>query len=111
MIKPSAGDSAVSKLLEVFESLLEKNCCDVDHALLEWDALKTFVQPFILQREECTYFEVWKRILTNDSIKAECKNILHLIEILLVIPFTNAKVERMFSRMNRVKSDWRNCLK
>ena len=23
------------------------------------------------------------------------------------MPFTNAKVERMFSRMNRVKKDWR----
>ena len=28
----------------------------------------------------------------------------------LITPFTNAKVERMFSRMKRVKTDWRNKL-
>lgn len=60
--------------------------------------------------KEITYLEAWKRILTNDSAKTDCENIFHLIEILLVTPFTNAKVERMFSRMNRVKSDWRNRL-
>jgi hypothetical protein len=76
------------------KNLLEKNGCNVDLALLEWDALKTFVPPFVLQKKECTYLVVWKRIF-----------------IFLVIPFTNAKVERMFSRMNRVKSDWRNRLK
>ena len=48
--------------------------------------------------------------MTNDSAQKECENIFHLIEILLVTPFTNAKVKRMFSRMNRVKSDWRNRL-
>ena len=26
------------------------------------------------------------------------------------MPFTNAKVERMFSRMNRIKKDWRTRL-
>ena len=35
---------------------------------------------------------------------------LHLFEILLVMPFINAKLERMFSRILRVKSDSRNRL-
>jgi hypothetical protein len=101
----SFGDGSVSDLLNLF-----KNGCDVDKAVTEWDTLKTFVQPLVSSNKEITYLEVWKRVLTNDSIKAECENILHLIEILLIIPFTNAKVERMFSCMNRVKSDWRNRL-
>ena len=29
---------------------------------------------------------------------------------LLITPFTNAKVERMFSQMARIKTNWRNCL-
>ena len=33
---------------------------------------------------------------------------MHVIELLLILPFTNAKVERNFSRLNRVKSDARN---
>ena len=37
-------------------------------------------------------------------------NVLHVFEILLIIAFTNAKVGRMFSRMTRIKTDWRNCL-
>ena len=33
---------------------------------------------------------------------------MHVIELLLILPFTNAKVERNFSRLNRIKSDARN---
>ena len=35
---------------------------------------------------------------------------LHTFELLLVIPFTNAKLERKFSTMLRVKTHWRNRL-
>ena len=35
---------------------------------------------------------------------------MRLFEFLLVIPFTNAIVERLFSRMNRVKTDFCNRL-
>ena len=35
---------------------------------------------------------------------------MYLFEILLVVPFTNAIVERLFSRMNHVKTDFHNRL-
>ena len=35
---------------------------------------------------------------------------MHIIELLLITPFTNAKVERLFSRMNRVKTILRSRL-
>ena len=41
---------------------------------------------------------------------AECNNIMHIFEILLIVPFTNTIVERLFSRINRVKTDFRNRL-
>lgn len=43
-------------------------------------------------------------------MQKECKNVLHIIELLLITPFTNAKVERLFSRMNRIKTTLRNRL-
>ena len=46
----------------------------------------------------------------NNSVKQDCKNILLVFEILFATPFTNAKVERGFSQMARVKTDFRNCL-
>lgn len=36
--------------------------------------------------------------------------ILHIFEILLLCPFSNAKCESMFSRMGRVENGWRNRL-
>ena len=35
---------------------------------------------------------------------------MRVIELPLITPFTNAKPEEMFSRMNRVKTDFRNRL-
>ena len=35
---------------------------------------------------------------------------MHVTELLLITPFTNAKVEHLFSRMNRIKTILRNRL-
>ena len=56
------------------------------------------------------YLRVWQTIWKNQIIQEECKNVMHIIELLLVTPFTNAKVERLFSRMNRIKTTLRNRL-
>ena len=56
------------------------------------------------------YLEIWKSIFTNDNVKRECKNVLHVIELLLITPFTSAKLERVFSRMKRIKTESRNQL-
>ena len=102
------GDQSIVKLIDYFKVLLEQNGAEVSEILSEWDVLKTFVIPIILNNERASYLEVWKMIFQNDTVKKECKNILLIFEIILVTPFTNAKVERMFSRMARVKTDWRN---
>ena len=44
------------------------------------------------------------------DVKEDCSNVLHLILLMLIVPFTNAKVERLFSRMNRAKTDLRSWL-
>ena len=53
---------------------------------------------------------VWKGIFKNQGVVRECKNVLHVVRILLITPFTNAKLERVFSRMNGIKTDSRNHL-
>ena len=62
----------------------------------------------VVQNQDCrksNYLDIWQKIFRNESIKQECKNVLHVFEMILIVPFTNAKVERLFSRMNRVKTD------
>ena len=59
---------------------------------------------------EKDYLKVWKEAFLNEGLQEECKNVLNIIEILLITPFTNAKIERVFSRMNRLKTDSRNRL-
>ena len=59
--------------------------------------------------EKIDYLEVWGKIFTSTD-KESYQNALHIIELLLITPTTNAKLERMFSQMNRVKTDWRNLL-
>ena len=56
------------------------------------------------------HLDIWERIFTNEETVKECDNILHVIKIFLITPFSNGKLERMFSRMLRVKNDWRNKL-
>ena len=41
---------------------------------------------------------------------SSCSNILHIIELLFMMPFSNAKLERMFSQMNQVKTNFHNWL-
>ena len=55
------------------------------------------------------YLEIWPKLLKNKDVQAS-SNVLHITELFLITPFTNAKLKRMFSRLNRVKTDYRNCL-
>ena len=72
--------------------------------------LKNCVKHTVSGLKDVNYLEVWAKLLTNKSVKEDCSVVLHVIELLLITPFTNAKVERMFSQMNRVKTDWRSSL-
>ncbi|XP_066915547.1 zinc finger protein 862-like [Clytia hemisphaerica] len=102
------GDESVNALVDHFRSLIEKKC-NVSQISSEWDRLKLSLSPK-LKAGEKDYLKVWKEVFSNKGLQDECKNVLHIIEILLITPFTNAKIERVFSRMNRLKTDSRNRL-
>ena len=104
------GDHEVAEVRDHFRKLLEKNNCNNDDVLSEWAIVKSHMVPLVKNGKDVNYLDIWKKIFQNDTIKNECRNVLHIFEIMLVTPFTNAKVERVFSRMNRVKSETRNKL-
>ena len=106
------GNSAIVELRNHFQTLLQNNKCDIEKIDSEWLTLKTYMIP-VVQNQDCrksNYLDIWQKIFHNESIKQECKNVLHVFEIMLIVPFTNAKVERHFSRTNHVKTDIRNRL-
>ena len=93
-----------------FERLLTQNGCDIFQIPTEWDRLKSYLISILKSRSKFDYLEVWKGIFKNEDVVRKCKNVLHVVEILLITPFTNAKLELVFSRMNRIKTDSRNRL-
>nr|XP_047122893.1 zinc finger protein 862-like [Hydra vulgaris] len=104
------GDKEIAEIVIYFNELLKNGGCDTNKISIEWIILKSYIFPMLRNSGGEIYLKIWKKIFLTDIIIAECRNILDVFELLLLCPFTNAKVERMFSRVNRVKSDWRNKL-
>ena len=96
----------MTELIEHFMPLLENNSCEVAEISAEWDTLKNRLRPLF----HSSYLDVWSGVFTSSEFQEDCANVLHIIELLLITPFSNAKLERMFSTMGRVKTDWHNRL-
>ena len=56
------------------------------------------------------YLQTWSKLFKNKDVMSSCSNALHIIRLLLITPFSNAKLERMFSRINQEKTDFQNRL-
>lgn len=72
------------------------------HRLLEY--AKRYFDP-----SRTPYLRVWRKIFDSER-KTEWNMVLLLVELLFAIPISNAKVERLFSLMNCVKTDSRATL-
>ena len=101
----SFGDDEIKTLKVHLMPLLEKKCCEIGSITFEWDCLKVEINSFMKNKKY--YFSIWRKVFSS-IIKNECKNILNIVEILLITLVTNAKLEPMFSCMLRVKTDWRS---
>ena len=93
-----------------YEQLLTQNGCHIFQIATEWDRLKSYLIPILKSPSKVDYLEIWKGIFKNEGVVRECKNVLHVVEILLITPFTNAKLEHVFSWMSWIKTDSRNHL-
>ena len=94
-------------LVHHFREILLKRNCEID--LFNAERQVSMV-PLIKNNKALPYLDIWKRVFTNSELTSKCRNNLHILKILLFMPFTNAKLERIFWRMLRVKSNWRNQL-
>ncbi|CAB3979843.1 zinc finger 862-like [Paramuricea clavata] len=73
--------------------------------LEEWHDMLSHTVNF-LQSEKANYKKTW-RLLFNCSYSSKWKNILLLVQLLFSVPICNAKLERLFSKLKRTKSDAR----
>ena len=100
-------DAEILKLSNHFEALLQLNQCVVISIPNEWDVLKTYILPMLTSIDSIDYLHTWLKLFNKKDVMSGCSNVLHIIELLLIMPFSNPKLERMFSQMNQVKTDFR----
>ena len=108
---------AIFELVDNFQGLLNDSCVpDLlrDHwpedIMNEWSSLKNHLSTLIQSNPRPHYLGTWAKIFTLEDVKHDCPSILRIIKLRLNTLFTNAKLERLFSRLGRVKSDWRTSL-
>lgn len=101
------GSEEVSHLVTWFGPALEKAGCNVEAVPRQWVSLKMMVNT---QFRDLSYSNLWSTMLTKDPYKSEYQDVLHLVELLLVLPISSAQCERAFSTQNRIKSAKRSCL-
>ena len=88
-----------------FEALLLQNDVSLDGVLAEWCSFKMYWADNL---QHCHQDEVWSLLLSHYHEKFP--NLVHVVQIMLLLPVSNAKVERGFSTMRRIKNDWRSSL-
>ena len=102
------GDTNIERLVNWFDPALKSEGCQVEDVIHQWHSWKIAVNA---QFRDKDYGSLWKMLLSKDPYKSDLKDILHLVEILLVLPILTAGCERMVSAQNRIKSSLRALLK
>ena len=74
-----------------------------EEILEEWHNMVEYAQTY-LSPGKTNYLKTWRRIFDSSRAKTDFKNVLLLVEICFVMPLSNAQLERLFSRMKRIKS-------
>ena len=98
------GNYKIERLTNWFRPVLEKAGCDVALIPEEWLSLKVQVNSGFWDKD---YESLWQTMLTKMPYKQDYQNLLHLVEILLVLPISAAQCERAISAQNRIKSNLR----
>ena len=81
------GNEKTEHLIIWFQSLLQKAGCDVSSIPEEWFSLKVLVNTSLRDKD---YASLWETLLIKTPYKDNFKNVLHLVEILLVQPISAA---------------------
>ncbi|MGH0158938.1 UNVERIFIED_CONTAM: hypothetical protein FKN15_036457 [Acipenser sinensis] len=91
----SHGNKAVAYLSEHFKQLLSSNGCSMEEVVFEWMAAKVH----IIDTPRSQWCNVWKDMFADPILQNRFSNLLHLIELSLVILLSTAECERRFSCM------------
>ena len=91
------GNDAIDRLINWFAPVLQKAGCEADVIPEEWFSLKVLVNTSFCDKD---YSSLW-------PYKNDFRNVLHLVEIMLVLPMLAAQCERAVSAQNRIKSSLR----
>ncbi|XP_041464874.1 zinc finger protein 862-like [Lytechinus variegatus] len=102
----SYGNTSVDFVCRHFKAILEHHKCELESIMYEWQEAKLYISGLPRARQQ----SAWKDIIMDEELRAKIPNLLHIVEILLVLPISTAACERGFSCMKRVKSDWRSSL-
>ena len=104
-------DQAVERFFETHRIPLERACFSgtVGELLDQWHSILEHSLAYLFP-ETVDNRVVWHQLF-NCSRSMEWRATLSLIELLFVLPVSNAKVEAFFSLMKRVKTDARPSLK
>jgi hypothetical protein len=100
----------VTELYSHFQNPLSNAGLDgsLSDLLEQWHSVIEYTTRY-LSLSTTPYLHVWRRIF--DSSRSEgWSMVLLLAELLFSIPISNAKVERLFWLMNRIKTDFRATL-
>ena len=103
----SYGAEEVQRLSKWFQGALETAGCTTQNIPDQWIFLKIQVNS---QFRKIDYSKLWETTLTKVPYKENFKDVLHLVEILLVLPISAAQCERAVSAQNRIKSSTRASL-
>ncbi|XP_060786920.1 zinc finger protein 862-like [Neoarius graeffei] len=101
------GAEDLDFLLNHFSIVLQRNSVDINQAKEEFQGLKLLISQLFMDK---TYLSLWEMILTREPYCTDFKNVLHLVQIMLVLPVSAAVCERGFSTQKRIKSDARASL-
>lgn len=101
------GSEEIQRLTEWFRPLLHAAGCCINAVPDQWVSLKILVNS---QFQKMDSINLWQTFLTKAPYKDNFKDVLHLVEIVFVLPISTAQCERAVSAQNRIKSSVRATL-
>lgn len=103
----SYGSEELLLLINHFAQVLDHMGCDHYTARhMEWPSAKGVIKSLLLGLQK----DAWRDFFMDDHHKNLFRNLLLIIELLLVLPLSMAAYERGFSLIKQIKNDWRSSL-
>lgn len=88
------GNEQIECLAHWFEPLLANDGCQVYAIPDEWLSMKVHINTSFWDKD---YVSLWQTLLTKMPYRQDFQNVLHLVEILLVLPISAAQCEHAIS--------------